>query len=148
MQPVHCDPAIIRNWIDVLGGDARTERGFAWPEYLDAGATLAFGTDTPTANYEPLPNMFIASTRRSPVDDTLPAYIPAFALDLAEAVGHATRDSAWASFLEHERGMLRAGLAADIVVLDRDPFAAGPDELMHTRVTHTIVAGRPVSCDH
>ena len=144
MQPVHCDPAIIRNWIDVLGGDERTRRGFAWPEYIDSGATLAFGTDTPTANYEPLPNMFIASTRRSPVDATLPAYIPSFALDLAAAVGHATRDSAWASFLEDERGVLRPGLAADLVVLDRDPFVDGDDAILHTRVVCTMVAGRVV----
>lgn len=144
MQPVHCDPAIMHNWIEVLGGDDRTRRGFAWPEYLDTGATLAFGTDTPTANFEPLPNMFIASTRRSPVDATLPAYIPAFALDLAAAIGHATRESAWASFLEHERGVLRTGLAADLVVLDRDPFADGPDALLQTRVAWTMVAGRIV----
>ena len=86
--------------------------------------------------------MFIAATRRSPSDPTLPAYVPEFALPLADAVGYATRDSAWASFLEHERGMLRAGLAADLVVLDRDPFVDGPTSLLATQVACTIVAGR------
>jgi predicted amidohydrolase YtcJ len=142
MQPVHCDPAIMSNWIEVLGGDHRTLRGFAWREYLDAGTTLVFGTDTPTANYEALPNMFIAATRRSPVDASLPAYLPSFALPLDEAVAHATRDAAWASFLEDERGMLRAGLAADLVVLDRDPFADGPHSLLESHVLCTIVDGR------
>ena len=142
MQPVHCDPAIMANWIDVLGGDQRTTRGFAWPEYLAAGTTLAFGTDTPTANHQALPNMFIAATRCSPVDVSLPPYIPSFALSLDEAVCHGTRESAWASFLEHERGMLRAGLAADLVIMDRDPFAEGPDALLATRVMCTVVAGQ------
>ncbi|MCU1361834.1 MAG: hypothetical protein JWN99_3123 [Ilumatobacteraceae bacterium] len=142
MQPVHCDPAILDNWIDVLGADERTTRGFAWPEYLAAGTTLAFGTDTPTADFQALPNMFIAATRRSPVDPSLPAYIPSFALGLDEAVGHGTRESAWASFLEGERGMIRVGLAADLVVLDRNPFADGPDTLLSTRVVCTVVAGR------
>jgi predicted amidohydrolase YtcJ len=144
MQPVHCDPAIIANWIHVLGGDHRSERGFAWPEYLATGATLAFGTDTPTANFEALPNMFIAATRRSPVDTALPPYLPGFALGLEDAVGHATRDSAWASFLEADPGMLRTGLAADLVMLDHDPFTAGADSLLDTRVQCTIVAGRVV----
>jgi predicted amidohydrolase YtcJ len=142
MQPVHCDPAILKNWIAVLGGDHRTERGFAWPEYLAAGTTLVFGTDTPTANHEALPNMFIAATRRSPVDTTLPAYVPSFALPLDEAVGHATRDAAWASFLELERGVLRAGLAADLVLLDRDPFAEGPESMLSIRVQCTVVGGQ------
>jgi predicted amidohydrolase YtcJ len=142
MQPVHCDPAILANWIDVLGGDQRTTRGFAWPEYLAAGTTLAFGTDTPTADHQALPNMFIAATRRSPVDPSLPPYIPSFALSLDEAVGHGTRHSAWASFLEDERGMIRVGLAADLVVLDRDPFDEGADTLLTTRVQCTVVAGR------
>jgi predicted amidohydrolase YtcJ len=142
MQPVHCDPAGLANWIDVLGNDHRSGRGFAWPEYVDSGATLAFGTDTPTAPHEPLPNMFIAATRRSPSDADLPSYIPEFALPLADAVAHATRDSAWASFLENERGMLRSGLAADLVVLDGDPFVYGPDSLLSTRVVCTVVAGR------
>ena len=142
MQPVHCDPAGLANWIDVLGADHRTRRGFAWPEYLDTGATLAFGTDTPTANHEPLPNMFIAATRCSPSDPNLPAYVPEFALPLADAVGYATRVSAWASFLEHERGMLRLGLAADLVLLDHDPFVDGPLSLLATHVVCTIVAGR------
>ncbi|MEZ5226473.1 MAG: amidohydrolase [Acidimicrobiales bacterium] len=64
MQPVHLDPAILPIWIQMLGVE-RAENGFAWPGYLDGGATLVFGTDTPTAPLEPLPNMYLASTRRS-----------------------------------------------------------------------------------
>ena len=37
--------------------------------------------------------------------------------------------------------MLRAGLAADVVVLDRNPFELGPDSLLQTRVVTTVVAG-------
>ena len=48
MQPVHCDPAIAGNWAEMLGPD-RAPEGFNWPGYLNSGATLAFGTDTPTA---------------------------------------------------------------------------------------------------
>ena len=36
-----------------------------------------------------------------------------------EAVVHATRDSAWASFRNDEVGMIRKGLRADLIVLDR-----------------------------
>ena len=143
MQPVHCDPAIMANWVAMLG-DERTHRGFAWPEYLAHGTTLAFGTDTPTAPYQPLPNMYIAATRKSPGDTSLPAYLPEFALPLADSIGHATRDAAWASHMEDQRGMLRAGLAADLVILDCNPLAQDAGSLLSALVVRTIVGGRTV----
>jgi predicted amidohydrolase YtcJ len=63
MQPVHIDPAIYDNWGEMLG-ERRAHRGFAWREFLDAGTTLAFGTDTPTAPHLPLHNMYIAAPAR------------------------------------------------------------------------------------
>ena len=143
MQPVHADPAYLDNWVELLG-DERAQRGFAWPEYLSHGTTLAFGTDTPTAAHQPLPNMYIAATRRSPYVPEAAPLRPDFSLPLADAVGHATRDSAWACFEEERRGMLRAGLAADFVVLDRNPFASEPEALLDTRVVRTVVAGASV----
>jgi predicted amidohydrolase YtcJ len=143
MQPVHIDPAIYANWALMLGDD-RAERGFAWPEFVDAGTTLAFGTDTPTAPHLPLHNMYIASTRRSPGDASLPPHRPDFALPLDESVVHGTRDAAWASFAERHIGMLRAGLAADLVVLDIDPFATDPAALLQAQVLRTVLGGQPV----
>lgn len=140
MQPVHVDPAYLDNWIELLGPD-RAQWGFAWPEYLAHGTTLAFGTDTPTAAHHALPNMFIAATRRSPYVAEAAPLRPDFALPLERAVVHATRESARASFEEHRRGSLRAGLAADLVMLDRNPFEEGPDSLLQTRVVTTVVAG-------
>ncbi|MCY7299090.1 MAG: amidohydrolase family protein [Ilumatobacteraceae bacterium] len=92
-------------------GEERAHRGFAWPEYLAHGTTLAFGTDTPTAPYVPPPNMYIAATRKSPSDVSIAPHRPDFALPLADSIGHATRDAAWASHMENERGRLRAGRA-------------------------------------
>lgn len=143
MQPVHCDPAIMDNWRRMLG-DERGERGFRWRDHLEAGAVLAFGTDTPTADLRPLPNMFTAATRRSAADPALPAYLPEQALELAAAIRHATAVPAWASRMEAERGMLREGLAADVVVLDRDPIAGGPESLLSARVQQTFAAGAVV----
>jgi predicted amidohydrolase YtcJ len=140
MQPVHVDPAYLDNWIELLG-DERAERGFAWPEYLAHGTTLAFGTDTPTAPHSALPNMYIAATRCSAHDHSATPLRPDFALPLDESVVHGTHDSAWASFEENRRGSLTGGLAADFVVLDRDPFAEGPASLLATNVLRTFVGG-------
>jgi predicted amidohydrolase YtcJ len=141
MQPVHCDPAIISNWLARLG-DHRGERGFAWPEMRSAGALLVFGTDTPTAPLSPLHNMFIASTRRSALNPPLEPYLPHFALPLAEAIVHGTADSAWACRGDSVFGRLSPGLAADFVVLDRDPFTDGPEALLAAQVVQTYSRGK------
>lgn len=141
MQPVHADPAIRDNWAAMLG-DERAERGFAWPEMRAAGARLAFGTDAPTAPHPPLPNLYVASTRRSALDPELPALQPHLAIPAQAAFGHATADSAWACRAEESVGRLRAGLLADFVVLDRDPF--DPGTLLNARVLRTVVSGRTV----
>lgn len=143
MQPVHIDPIIYSNWGAMLG-DERAAKGFAWRAFLKAGTTLAFGTDTPTAPHEPLHNMYIAATRQSPYDDSLPPHQPHNALPLEEAVMHGTRDSAWASFLEDKVGVLREGLYADFIVLDRDPFVEGPKALLEAQVVRTVLGGRTV----
>ncbi len=143
MQPVHCDPAIISNWLAMLG-DHRGDRGFAWPEMTAAGALLAFGTDTPTAPLAPLHNMFIASTRRSALEPPLDPYLPHFALPLDEAIIHGTADAAWACRGDEAFGSLRPGLAADFIVLDCDPFASGPETLLGAKVVQTVAGGTAV----
>ncbi|MDQ4215218.1 amidohydrolase [Microbacterium capsulatum] len=143
MQPVHADPAHLENWRRMLG-DARADRGFPWPEMTEAGARLVFGTDSPTSPHAPLPNMFIAATRRSAFDPSLPANVARYALPLADAIRHATRDAAWASRSEQSHGRLAIGLHADFIVLDRDVFTRPVDELLEARVVRTVVGGRTV----
>ncbi|MFH8839047.1 C45 family autoproteolytic acyltransferase/hydolase [Streptomyces sp. NPDC017868] len=143
MQPVHADPAIQDDWRRTLG-DERADRGFPWPEMTGAGAVLVLGTDSPTSPHAPLPNMFVAATRRSALDPSLPANLAHYALPLADAIVHATRDAAWASRSDHLHGRLAEGQYADFVVLDRDVFARPLDELLDTRVLRTVVGGRTV----
>jgi len=67
---------------------------------------------------------------------------PHFALPLERAIGHATRDAAASVGDGAWRGRIAVGFAADLVVLDRDPFTAGARSLLEAQVVETIVAGR------
>jgi predicted amidohydrolase YtcJ len=140
VQPVHCDPAIQANWRAMLG-DARVDRGYPWREFADAGATLALGTDAPTAPYDPLANLYIAATRRSAFDPDLPPNVPRNAMALADAVRRATRDAAYAARWDGELGVLRSGAAADFLVLDADPFRDGAAALLDASVRLTVLGG-------
>ena len=54
-----------------------------------------------------------------------------------------TSGSAWVNHRD-DAGVLRAGAVADLVVLDRDPFAGPPEEIGAARVVSTWVDGAPV----
>jgi predicted amidohydrolase YtcJ len=140
MQPVHADPAIQDNWRNVLG-DHRIERAFPWTEFTAAGATLAFSTDAPTAPHQPLPNMYVASTRRSALDPTLEANLPDYAMELADALCHATRDAAFSCRAEEQQGRIAAGYLADFTVLDTNPLQADPSQLLTNHARLTVVGG-------
>ncbi|MET3919216.1 amidohydrolase [Arthrobacter sp. UYEF20] len=141
VQPVHADPAIQDNWRSVLGDD-RVERAYPWTEFLAAGATLALSTDAPTAPHEPLPNMYVATTRKSALDPSLPPNRPDYALDLAAALCHATRDAAYSCRAEDSEGRIIAGHLADFTVLDTDPFLSEAEQLLTNRTRLTVVGGR------
>jgi predicted amidohydrolase YtcJ len=66
------------------------------------------------------------------------------AIGLPDALAAATFGSAYAEHADGERGTLRAGALAALVVLDHDLLAEGPTALRGTKVTATIVGGRLV----
>lgn len=55
-----------------------------------------------------------------------------------------TRNAAWLSFSEHERGMIRPGMLADWVALSDDPLAVEPTRLREIGVKATAIGGRIV----
>ncbi len=142
MQPPHSDPAMFANWAEMLGDD-RVDRAFPWPEYEEAGALLVFSTDAPTSPYQALASMYVATTRASALDPTIPATHPQYAVPLERAIVHATRDAAISVGDGGWRGRIAVGFAADLVVLDTDPFVDGASTLLTARVLQTVVAGRP-----
>ncbi|MCZ3389117.1 MAG: amidohydrolase family protein [Actinomycetia bacterium] len=143
MQPVHADPAIQDNWRAMLGPE-RSPAGFPAAALVASGARLVLGTDAPTAPYAPLPNLFIATTRRSAMDPSLPANQPKNALPLHDAITYATANAAWSCFAEDRLGSIAPGRHADFFVVDPDVTDSDPDRLLDASVLQTLVGGRTV----
>ncbi|WP_435907530.1 amidohydrolase [Leucobacter sp. W1153] len=140
MQPVHCDPAVLDNWIAMLGDD-RAERGFPWAEIRDAGVRIALGTDAPTAPHEAPHNLFIALTARSVLEAARAPYHAERVFTPADALEAMTYGGAWATGLEDELGTLVPGARANFAVLDLNPFTDDPARLVGARVRLTVVDG-------
>ncbi|KAL2825181.1 amidohydrolase 3 [Aspergillus cavernicola] len=143
IQPVHADPAILRAWPRLLG-ETRSRRAFAYSEFHSHGATLAIGTDAPTAPHLPLRNIYTATTRRSAREpESLETVNPEFALTLLQAVEAATRGSAYSCFGDDVAGSLEVGKKADFVVLEIGEWRVGRG-LLDARVWETYFGGRRV----
>ncbi|MFF0740157.1 amidohydrolase [Streptomyces sp. NPDC004111] len=140
MQPVHCDPGILDNWMAVLG-DQRAENGFPWDWFRDGEVPLALGTDAPTAPHEALHNLFIATSGRSALDPALTPYRPERAFTAAQALAAATSGAAFAGRMDNTYGRIAPGFYANAAVLDLDPLSRPSDDLLSGSVLLTLVHG-------
>lgn len=89
---------------------------------------------------DPLLSMRTAMTRLMRGSDDVLG--PFQQLDLSQALATVTRNPARQALLGDRVGVLRAGMLADLVVLDRDPRSAPPERLHELRVLETWIGGR------
>jgi predicted amidohydrolase YtcJ len=92
----------------------------------------------------PLHAIQVAVTRKALTAPTnAPAWLPEERLDLTTALEAYTRGGAYLNF-EDDSGSLAVGKLADLIVLDRDPYAVRVEELHTLQVHSTFLAGREV----
>ncbi|WP_328323820.1 amidohydrolase [Streptomyces sp. NBC_00455] len=127
--------------IPFLGGELAS-RQYPFADLLRAGATLAAGSDWPVSSPDPLQGIHVAVNRIAHGEDR-PPFLPGQRLDLGTALAAYTAGSAQVNGLD-DGGAIRAGALADLVVLDRDPFAGPPEEIGGTSVALTYVGGELV----
>ena len=115
-------------------GPQRAGRAYPFRSLLEAGVHLSFGSDFPgEIEYRPLEAIHRAVNRPGPERITP-----------LEALACYTRESAYAEFMEAEKGTIAAGKLADLAVLSEDPTAVTPGRIRDIRVDMTIVGGMTV----
>ena len=122
-------------------GEERTSDCTPSRAWLDSGAIVGAGTDSPVTSHDPWLNVYGFATR-----DTQTAGIqgPQHRITVAEALRCYTAGSAAILRQEQFLGSLAVGKAADFICLDRDPLASNPEEVRSMVVRRTIVGGRQV----
>jgi predicted amidohydrolase YtcJ len=142
MQPYHAiDDG---RWAEKRIGPERLKGTYAFRSLLDAGVTLAFGSDWPVAPMDPLMGIYAAVTRRT-LDNKHPGgWVPEQKISVAEAVRAFTLDAAFASYDEKIKGSIEPGKLADFAVLSDDIFTIPPEAIAATRVAMTIAGGTVV----
>jgi predicted amidohydrolase YtcJ len=142
MQPYHAiDDG---RWADRVIGAERAKGTYAFKSLLDHGATVAFGSDWFVAPPTPLTGIYAAVTRRT-LDDKHPnGWVPEQKISVEQALRAYTHGSATAGFQEKDLGMLKAGMLADVVMIDRDITRVPPETIRDAKVMLTVVGGRVV----
>lgn len=139
VQAIHCTsdaPFVVKR----LGEIRARNCAYPWRSLLNTGARLANGTDAPVEDVDPLPCIYAAVTRRRA--DTGLELFPQQRMSRAEALLSYTIWNAYAAFEENEKGSLRAGKRADIVVLNEDLLNCPPEKILAAKVQQVIVGGK------
>lgn len=137
-------PSPINDDITKAVGTERMER--AWPvrDGVDSGALVVVGSDwSVVPSVSPWIALETLVTRRVPGGDS-ELYAPSQAISLEQAVKLFTENGAQQMGKRHLVGRLQAGMVADFIVLDRNPFEVEPTEVHETKVRMTFIEGEMV----
>jgi len=143
MQPTHATSDM--PWVPARLGTARMEEGaYVWRRLLDAGATIAAGSDFPVEEANPMLGFYAAVTRQDLSGNPPGGWMPRERLTREQALRAFTLDAAYAAHAEQLLGSLEEGKLADFVMLSRDIMAIPPEQIPATEVMMTVVGGEIV----
>ena len=111
---------------------------------IDAGGTVAFGSDWSVSTANPWVQIEVAITRKNPEGpEEAPgeAFLPHERVSLEAALEAFTIHAASVNHREDETGSIEAGKLADLVVLDRNLFEIPAAEISETAALVTLFKG-------
>jgi predicted amidohydrolase YtcJ len=139
MQPPHPPGTMGLPLEPTIGliGEERWPYSYAWQTLREAGARLAFGSDWPVSDINPMRGIHAAVTRK-----VWKKGLPEQRQSLLETLAGYTSDGAWTEFMGDRKGRIAHGMLADIVVLSDDIEAVAPEAIETLKPVATICDGR------
>lgn len=128
-------------------GEPRSAWQYPFGDLHRSGAHLAAGSDWSVSTPDPMAAIHVAVNRLAAPgheEGEYEVFLPEQRLDLATSLTAYTAGSARVNHLDQLTGTVEVGKYADLVVLDRDPFAGPMSSIGETRVLQTFVEGERV----
>jgi predicted amidohydrolase YtcJ len=120
-------------------GPQRWPVSFPWRSLKNAGAHLTLGSDWNVAPFDPMINIYAALNRQKWSSSD-----PDQRLTLEECILGYTRDAAYTEFMENEKGQVKVGYLADLVLFSYDLFEMKPEEIKSAKPVITMMDGKIV----
>ncbi len=123
-------------------GERRLGWAYAWKDMLNKGLLLTGSSDAPVEPTNPWRGIWAAVNRTE--DDGTPrgGWLPDQTLTLDEALALYTFNPAKAVGIDRRSGSIKPGMAADLVILDRDIHRIPKEELREVKPVMTITGGK------
>ena len=125
-------------------GPWRIERMYPIGSLERAGARIAAGSDWSVSSLNPLPAIETALTRQDPAGQVEGVLNPKEAVSVDTMLRAYTVNGAWLMHQEEQTGVIKPGMAADLVVLERNLFSIPAREIGEVTVTMTLFEGQIV----
>jgi predicted amidohydrolase YtcJ len=122
----------------------RLEGAYAWQSFIDAGSTIAGGSDAPVERGEPMIEFYAAVARKDLRGYSGQGWHLEQAVSRETALKMFTIWSAHAAFEENLQGSIEPGKLADLTVLSQDIMTIPADQIPKTRCVMTVVGGEVV----
>jgi predicted amidohydrolase YtcJ len=135
------DASTLENYAPLIGPE-RASRAQPFRLFDEGGAVQAFGSDYPVYPMDPLLGIYTAVTRQTRAGTPPGGWYPENRIGVEAALAHYTRDAAYASFDEADKGTISTGKYADFAVLSQDILSGPPQRLLDARVLRTVLRGR------
>ena len=140
VQPEHLlDDGI---WAAKRIGKERANLTHVYKSLIDEGAVVAFGTDWPVVDLNPMLGLYAAVTRRTDDGKNPNGWLPEQKLNIEQAIKCYTLNSAYAANQENVKGSIEFGKLADMIVLSDDLLTIDPVEIKDVKVDMTIFDGK------
>lgn len=123
-------------------GEKFLPTAFALRSLLDAHARIAFGTDWPVVQLNPLLGIRNAVLRQSLDGQPVGGYVPKERISAAEALRAYTLDAAYGSRAERQEGSVEAGKYADLTLFSKNLLEIPANEIQTAEVLLTLVGGK------
>ncbi len=140
------DPQMVKLNLPIIG-EERSNWQYPFASLLAAGALLCAGSDWPVTSPDPWLGIHVAVNRQHPAghpDYNPNVFVPGERITLDDALRAYTNHSARINGREDHTGAIKVGYAADLVVVDRNPFDHPVHEIGMTRTVETFFAGTSV----
>lgn len=142
VQPTHATSDMA--WAITRLGENRIKNAYAYQSLLEQNGLIAFGTDFPVEDLNPIYTFHAATARRDASHSPDNGFQMENALSAKNTLQAMTIWAAYSVFEEKQKGSIEIGKQADFVVLDTDLMETDFRLLRLTRVLNTFVAGEKV----
>jgi predicted amidohydrolase YtcJ len=142
MQPSHAISD--KRWAQARLGEYRVLGAYSWHTFMSHGVHVPFGTDWPIEPISPYLGLYAAVTRQSTEGDPAGGWWPEERISIEDAIRNYTAEGAFATFEEKTKGVIAAGMLADLVVHSKDLLTIPPSEILNTQPDMTVFDGRVV----